>query len=128
MTEELTIDDGKLTIRVVAMPSDTNPSGDIFGGWLMSQMDLAASTTAALTARGRCATVAIDGVVFHHPVAVGDEVSIYTRLLKVGRTSMTIDVQAWRRVRHTTEIQKVTQGCFVFVALDAEGRPRQVVV
>ncbi|GBQ29033.1 acyl-CoA thioesterase [Gluconacetobacter azotocaptans] len=126
MNNEMAADGGDLTIRVVAMPNDTNPAGDIFGGWLMSQMDLAASTTAALKARGRCATVAIDGVVFHRPVAVGDEVSIYTRLLKVGRTSMTIDVQAWRRVRHTAEIQKVTQGCFVFVALDAGGRPRQV--
>ncbi|MFS3136513.1 acyl-CoA thioesterase [Gluconacetobacter sacchari] len=120
-------DDGdELTIRVIAMPADTNPAGDIFGGWLVSQMDLAASTTAAQCARGRCATVAIDELRFHRPVAVGDEVSIYTRLLKVGRTSMTIGVTAWRRVRHTRQVQKVTQARFVFVALDGDGRPRPV--
>ncbi|MBV1833312.1 acyl-CoA thioesterase [Novacetimonas pomaceti] len=126
MNENTAGPSGDLAIRVVAMPADTNPAGDIFGGWLISQMDIAASTTAALRARGRCATVAIDRVVFHRPVAVGDEVSIYTSIIKVGRTSMTIAVEAWRRVRHTSEIQKVTEGHFVFVALDANGRPRSV--
>ncbi|MDG6095154.1 acyl-CoA thioesterase [Acetobacter sp. AN02] len=118
--------EGELTIRVIAMPSNTNPAGDIFGGWLVSQMDLAAGSTAALRARGRCATVAIDSLVFHRPVAVGDEVSIRTRLLKIGRPSMTIDVQAWRRMPYTTEIEKVTQGSFVFVALDEFGRSRSI--
>lgn len=119
-------DESDLNIRVIAMPTDTNPAGDVFGGWLVSQMDLAAGSTAEMRAGGRTATVAIDQLVFHRPVAVGDEVSIRTKLVKVGRTSMTIDVQAWRRPRHTRDFQKVTQGRFVFVALDAEGNPRPV--
>ncbi|PYD61649.1 acyl-CoA thioesterase [Gluconacetobacter entanii] len=126
MREHDAMPSGELTIRVVAMPADINPAGDIFGGWLMSQMDLAASTTAALCAGGRCATVAIDRVVFHRPVSVVDEVSIYTQITKIGRTSMTIAVEAWRRVRHASVRQKVTEGHFVFVALDENGRPRPV--
>ena len=126
MTETLRQPRGEMVLRTLAMPSDTNPNGDIFGGWLMSQMDLAASTTAALCAGGRCATVAIDRVVFHRPVSVGDEVSIYTHLTKQGRTSMTIAVEAWRRVRRASQRQKVTEGHFVFVALDENGRPRPV--
>jgi len=84
-------------IRTIAMPSDTNPAGDIFGGWLMSQMDLAAGNAAARRARGRCVTVAVDGMAFHSPVHVGDEVSVYADLMSVGRTSMKFKVEAWRR-------------------------------
>jgi acyl-CoA thioesterase YciA len=111
-------------IRTIAMPADTNPSGDIFGGWLMAQMDLAAGNAAARRARGRCATVAVDGMVFHRPVMVGDEVSLYAEILRVGRSSLNIRVEAWRRSRDGDERFKVTQATFTFVAIDETGRPR----
>jgi acyl-CoA thioesterase YciA len=111
-------------IRTIAMPADTNPAGDIFGGWLMSQMDLAAGNLAALTARGRAATVAVDGMRFHLPVKVGDEVSLFATITKRGRTSMHIHVTAWRRGRDQEQSEKVTCATFIFVALDGEGRPR----
>jgi acyl-CoA thioesterase YciA len=113
-------------IRTIAMPADTNPAGDIFGGWLMSQMDLAAGNLAALTARGRAATVAVDGMRFHRPVKVGDEVSLYATVTRRGRTSMDIHVTAWRRSRDQDVREKVTSATFVFVALDGEGRPRPI--
>jgi acyl-CoA thioesterase YciA len=113
-------------IRTIAMPADTNPAGDIFGGWLMSQMDLAAGNLAALTARGRAATVAVDGMRFHLPVRVGDEVSLFANIAKRGRTSMHIHVTAWRRGRDSVDSEKVTCATFVFVALDRAGRPREV--
>lgn len=114
---------GELTIRVIAMPSNTNAAGDVFGGWVMSQMDLAAGSAAGIRARSKTVTVAIDGVSFLAPMSVGDELSVYTDVLKVGRTSMTINVQAWRRVRQSTERQLVTHGKFVFVAVDENSRP-----
>lgn len=117
---------GEPVIRTIAMPADTNPSGDIFGGWLMAQMDLAAGNAAARRARGRCATVAAQGMVFHRPVRVGDEVSLYADLVRVGRTSMDIRVEAWRRSRDEDEMFKVTEATFTFVAIDDEGRPRPV--
>ncbi|MBS0961190.1 MULTISPECIES: acyl-CoA thioesterase [Acetobacter] len=112
------------TIRVVAMPSNTNPAGDIFGGWIVSQMDLAAGTVAAFRSNGRATTVAIDKLTFLEPVAVGDEVSIYTEITREGHTSLTIHVQTWRRARHTHKTSKVTEGDFTFVALDENRRPR----
>lgn len=114
------------TIRTIAMPADTNPAGDIFGGWLMSQMDLAAGTVAALTAHGRSATIAVEGMKFLRPVKVGDEVSLFTELLKVGRSSMHIHVEAWRRERDCEHSEKVTEARFTFVALDREGRATPV--
>jgi len=114
---------GNPTIRTIAMPADTNPAGDIFGGWLMSQMDLAAGAIAAFTSGGRSATIAVDGMIFHRPVKVGDEVSLYASLIKVGKTSMTIHVGAWRRPREARFIEKVTEANFVFVALDSDGKP-----
>ena len=113
-------------IRVTTMPADANPYGDIFGGWLMSQMDMAAGLVASRYSRGRAVTIAVEGMKFHAPVAVGDEVSVFADMAKVGRTSMTIDVQAWRRARHTEESCLVTQARFVFVAIDEERRPRPV--
>lgn len=113
-------------VRTIAMPADTNPSGDIFGGWLMAQMDLAAGNAAARRARGRCATVAVDGMVFHRPVFVGDEVSLYASIENVGRTSMKIHVEAWRRSRNGEERFKVTEAHFTFVAIDEHGRPRAI--
>ena len=112
--------------RIIAMPADTNPEGDIFGGWVLAQMDLAGSTPAFDIAHGRCATVAVDAMVFHQPVSVGDEVSVYAEIVRVGRTSMTIDVEAWRRDRHGEERQKVTEAHFTFVAIDDERKPRAV--
>ncbi len=113
-------------IRVVAMPADANAYGDIFGGWLLSLMDNAAGLTAARRSKGRAVTVAMDGMVFHQPVKVGDEVSVYAEIERVGRTSMTIAVEAWRRARHQEESIKVTEAKFTFVAIDDEGRPRAV--
>jgi len=108
------------------MPADTNPAGDIFGGWLMSQMDLAAGNAAARRAKGRCATVAVESMKFVEPVRVGDEVTVWAELVRVGRTSMTFRVSAWRRARTGTAVSKVTDAMFTFVALDSEGRPRPI--
>lgn len=113
-------------IRTIAMPADTNPSGDIFGGWLMAQMDLAAGNLANRRAQGRCATVAVDSMAFISPVHVGDEVSIYATLLSVGRTSMRLSIEAWRRPREADEVVQVTKAVFTFVAIDDEGRPRAI--
>ncbi|WP_151720353.1 acyl-CoA thioesterase [Gemmobacter serpentinus] len=113
-------------IRTIAMPADTNPSGDIFGGWLMSQMDLAAGNLAARIARGRAATIAVEGMTFLKPVKVGDEVSLYADLEGQGRSSMRIHVEAWRRDRYGAESIKVTDATFTFVALDDMGRPRPI--
>ena len=117
---------GTPMIRTVAMPADTNPAGDIFGGWLMGQMDLAAGNAAARRAQGRCATIAVDGMSFLSPVHVGDEVSLYAEIVKVGTTSMKVAVEAWRRPRHDGASTQVTKACFTFVAIDAHGRPRKV--
>ncbi|MBW6496354.1 MAG: acyl-CoA thioesterase [Burkholderiaceae bacterium] len=117
---------GSPTIRTIAMPADTNSSGDIFGGWLMSQMDLAAGSVATMTSGGRSATIAVDAMIFHRPVKVGDEVSLYASLVRLGRTSMTIHVDAWRRPRETVRSEKVTEANFTLVALDKAGRPTPV--
>ena len=117
---------GQLTIRTTAMPADTNPNGDIFGGWLMGQMDIAGGSTAIQRAQGRVATVAVDAMTFHKPVFVGDEVSCYTRIERVGNTSISIRVETWVRRARTRELIKVTEGTFVYVAIDGDGRPRPV--
>ena len=114
-------------IRTIAMPADTNPSGDIFGGWLMAQIDLAAGNLAGRVAGGRAATIAVEGMTFLKPVKVGDEVSLYADLLGTGRTSMRIHVEAWRRPRFGIDSVKVTDAVFTYVALDGEGRPRALV-
>ncbi|WP_430910862.1 acyl-CoA thioesterase [Methylobacterium sp. sgz302541] len=111
-------------IRTIAMPADTNPAGDIFGGWLMAQMDLAAGNIAARRSRGRCATISVEAMTFHSPVFVGDEVSLYGWILKTGRTSLRIQVEVWRRERESEETRKVTSGIFTFVAIGADRRPR----
>ena len=117
---------GAPTIRVIAMPADANPAGDIFGGWLMGQMDLAAATIATRRAMGRTATVAVDGMSFISPVSVGDEVSLFAEVLQVGRTSIRVAVQAWRRRRDSSEASPVTTGTFVYVAIDDQRKPRPV--
>jgi acyl-CoA thioesterase YciA len=111
-------------VRVMAMPADANPNGDIFGGWLLAQMDLAGGNLAVQRARGRCATVAVDGMVFHQPVFVGDEVSCYGEVVRTGRSSMTIRIEAWRRNLASGEVRKVTQAIFTYVALGEDRRPR----
>ena len=113
-------------IRAVAMPADTNPHGDIFGGWLMAQMDLAGGIAAGRHARGRVATVAVEAMSFINPVKVGDEVTVWAELLGVGRTSMRFRVSAWRRPRDSDRHTRVTEAVFTFVALDSDGRPRAV--
>jgi acyl-CoA thioesterase YciA len=116
----------RAAIRTIAMPADTNPAGDIFGGWLMSQMDLAAGNLAARIARGRCATVAVDAMTFHEPVKVGDEITVYADLEAIGRTSIKMHVTVYRRARTDEHRDLVTQARFTFVALDDSGRPRPV--
>lgn len=118
--------DDQLALRVTTMPADANPYGDIFGGWLMSQMDMAAGLVAARHSRGRAVTIAVEAMKFHAPVFVGDEVSVYADLAKVGRTSMTIEVEAWRRDRHAEPMCLVTQARFTFVAIDEARMPRPV--
>lgn len=114
------------TIRVTAMPADANPYGDIFGGWLMGQMDLAAGSVASRHCGGRAVTIAVDAMKFHRPVFVGDEVSVHADLVATGNTSMTIEVEAWRRGRHSEDCYKVTQARFVFVAIGDDRQPRRV--
>jgi acyl-CoA thioesterase YciA len=113
-------------IRVTAMPADANAYGDIFGGWLMSLMDSAAGLVAARHAHGRAVTIAMDGMQFHRPVKIGDEVSVYADLVHVGSSSMKINVEAWRRDRHRDDDSKVTEAIFTFVAIDDDGRPRPI--
>ena len=118
--------EGEPVIRVAARPADTNANGDLFGGWLVSQMDLAAGIIAARHSRGRVATVAIDSMQFLMPVKVGDLVSVYGEVTRVGRTSMTITAEAWRTTWRGEEPCKVTAAVFTFVAIDKNGRPRPV--
>lgn len=108
------------------MPADANAYGDIFGGWLMSLMDMGSGLVAARRAKGRAVTVAMDGMQFHLPVKIGDEVSVYARIIGTGRSSMTIATEAWRRPRDGEEITKVTEAVFTFVAVDDDGKPRPI--
>lgn len=118
---------GEMAIRALAMPADTNQHGDIFGGWVMSQMDIAGGITAGARAKGRVATVAVTGFAFHRPVLVGDVICCYADITRVGSTSITIHVEAWVTRRSESQAHfKVTEGVFTFVALDAKGRKRKV--
>lgn len=117
---------GALTIRTLAMPADTNPAGDIFGGWVMSQMDIAGAIAAVEVARGRVVTVAVEAMTFIAPVKVGDVLCVYTRIDRVGTTSITIGVEAWVRRERIAERVQVTHGRFVYVAMGEDGRKRQV--
>ena len=117
---------GELTLRTLAMPADTNAAGDIFGGWVMAQMDLACGIRAAERARGRVVTAAVREMSFAAPMKIGDTLSIYTQVAQVGRTSMTLKVEAWAQ-RYLQELmEKVTDADFVMVALDGEGRPTPI--
>jgi acyl-CoA thioesterase YciA len=110
-------------LRAIAMPADTNPHGDIFGGWLLCQMDLAGSTFATRHANGRVVTVAITAMVFHRPVMVGDEVTCFCNVEKTGHTSITVKIESWARRRTAIEPIKVTEGVFTYVRVNADGRP-----
>jgi acyl-CoA thioesterase YciA len=114
------------SLRTIAMPADANPNGDIFGGWLMAQMDLAGAVPAFQRAKGRVATVAVDAMAFHRPVFVGDLVSCYATIKRVGRSSITVDVETWVERRRDGRHEKVTEGLFTYVALDSKGRPHPV--
>ena len=117
---------GELVIRTIAMPADTNPNGDIFGGWLMSQMDLGAAIYARNLARCRVTTVAVDGMSFLTPVNVGDVVNCHASLIRVGRTSIRIAVEAWVQRDSDGKLLRVTAGVFTYVAIDKNGRPQAV--
>ncbi len=124
MTDEHPLPRGELSLRTVAMPADTNPAGDIFGGWIMSLMDLAAGVTASSLAKGRVATAAVSNLSFIRPVKVGDVVCVYTELSRTGRTSITLGVETWVLRRGQGERVRVTAAEFVLVAVDDTGRPR----
>jgi len=118
---------GELAIRTLAMPADANPSGDIFGGWLISQMDIAGGITAGARAKGRVATIAVTGFTFHKPVLIGDVVCCYADIHKIGRTSITVGVETWVLRQHEPDdCTKVTEGVFSYVAIDEERNPRLV--
>ena len=123
MSDQQTAPEGDIILRTLAMPKDTNVSGDIFGGWVLSQMDIAGGIIAGERAQGRVATVAVNAMKFIQPVKVGDVLCVYGRVGRVGTTSMAIELEAWVNRDRLGERQKVTEGVFVFVALDEAGQP-----
>ena len=126
MTKEPDISRGEPALRALAMPADANPNGDIFGGWVLAQMDLAGAVPAARRAGGRIATVAVDAMRFHRPVFIGDLVSCYARIVKTGTTSISVLVETFAERRHDGSEVKVTEGTYVYVAIDEAGRPRPI--
>lgn len=117
---------GELTLRISAMPADTNANGDIFGGWVMARMDQAGGIAGVERARGRVVTVKVDAMSFIKPVRVGDVLCVYSEVERIGRTSMTIHIEAWAQRFLVGDMEKVTEATFTFVAVDDNGRPRPV--
>src|SRR5947209_7429119 len=117
---------GELMVKTLAMPADANPAGDIFGGWVLSQMDIAGGIAASGRARGRVATVAIDAMSFHRPVTIGDVVCCYAEIKRIGRTSLTVGIEAWVIDRANESTMLVTEGTFTYVAIGADRKPRPV--
>ncbi len=117
---------GKLTIRTLAMPADTNPSGDIFGGWVMSQLDIAGAIAAIERVRGRVATVAVEAMTFIAPVRVGDVLCVYCSVERIGTTSIAISVEAWARRNRFWDRVKVTEATFIYVAIGEDGKKRKI--
>ncbi|WEZ83253.1 acyl-CoA thioesterase [Rhizobium sp. 32-5/1] len=117
---------GELTLRTLAMPADANAAGDIFGGWVMAQMDLSCGMRAAERARGRVVTAAVKEMAFELPVKIGDTMCIYTDIVKIGRTSITLKVEAWAQRYLSDRMEKVTDALFIMVALDENGKPKAV--
>lgn len=126
MNADQTEPKGALTIRTLAMPADTNPAGDIFGGWVMSQMDIAGAIAAVERAQGRVVTVAVEAMTFIAPVKVGDILCVYTSVERVGNTSITIGLEAWARRNRLDDRVKVTEGRFVYVSLGEDGQKRPI--
>lgn len=118
---------GELSIRTLAMPADTNQNGDIFGGWLLSQMDLAGSIFAYKTTQSRTVTVAIEAMTFRKPVYVGDVVSVYASTVRIGRTSITVHIESWVQRRNEAQTFLVTDGNYTYVAVDDQGHPQPIV-
>lgn len=118
------IDSRQATTRTVAMPADTNPAGDIFGGWVLSQMDIAGGIAGSQRAQGRVVTVAIEGMNFIKPVKVGDILAVYTTVVRTGKSSIDILIEAWVRRGQIGSKEKVTQATFTFVAVDSDGKPQ----
>jgi len=126
MTEANSRPNGELVLRTLAMPADTNAAGDIFGGWVMAQMDLACGIRAAERAKGRVVTVAVEKMVFAKPMKIGDTLSIYADITRVGRTSMTLRLEAWAQRYLSDVMEMVTDADFVMVALDPTGKPTRI--
>jgi acyl-CoA thioesterase YciA len=124
--ESTTEPNGDLTIRTLAMPADTNANGDIFGGWLLSQMDVGGGIFASKTAKSRTVTVAIDAMNFRKAVFVGDVVSVHATLVRIGRTSITVHIEAWVLRRNESQPILVTDGNFTYVSIDDHGRPQSI--
>ena len=126
MSEKRTTPNFEPALKTIAMPKDTNPNGDIFGGWLLSQMDLAGAVVVKEECDCAVVTVAVDAMTFHEPVFIGDQVSCYVKIIKVGRTSVTVHIETWaRRKKDRTDIL-VTEGHFTYVAIDSDRRPRPI--
>ncbi len=117
---------GELTLRTLAMPADANPAGDIFGGWVMAQMDLASGIRATERTKGRVVTAAVKEMAFELPVKIGDTLSVYTDIERIGRTSITLSVEAWAHRSRHAKLEKVTAGTFIMVALDDNGQPKPI--
>ena len=126
MTERLNRPEGTLSLQNIAMPADTNWSGDVFGGWIVSQMDLAGAIHVERLSQGRCATIAINEMTFLVPVKVGNVISCYTKILKVGNTSVQVQIEVWNSHDNSREPIRITQGVFTFVAVDVNGNKRQI--
>ena len=118
--------EGMLSLQTIAMPADTNWSGDVFGGWIVSQMDLASAIHAERFSKGRCATISINEMTFLVPVKVGDVISCYTKILKVGNTSIQMQIEVWDSLDDSRPAKRVTAGMFTFVAVDVAGNKRQI--
>lgn len=118
--------EGELSIRTMAMPADTNQNGDIFGGWLLSQMDIAGGIFASKVSQSRAVTVAIEAMTFRKPVNVGDVVSVFCTAVRLGRTSITVHIEAWVQRRNESQLILVTDGNYTYVAIDDEGRPQPI--
>ncbi|MDH0032635.1 MULTISPECIES: acyl-CoA thioesterase [unclassified Acinetobacter] len=126
MTERLNHPEGTLSLQNIAMPADTNWSGDVFGGWIVSQMDLAGAIHVERFSKGRCATIAINQMTFLVPVKVGNVISCYTKILKVGNTSVQVQIEVWNSHDDSREPVRITEGVFTFVAVDVNGNKRQI--
>ena len=126
MTERSNRPEGTLSLQNIAMPADTNWSGDVFGGWIVSQMDLAGAIHVERLSKGRCATIAINQMTFLVPVKVGNVISCYTKILKVGNTSVQVQIEVWNSHDDSREPVRITEGVFTFVAVDVNGNKRQI--